>query len=192
MSLHLTREYLSQSAVATRVNVGDFTYGQPQVFWWGEDTYLTIGKYCSIAVGVSIFLGGNHRSDWVTVFPFTAWSDAWPQAAGIEGHPASKGNVTIGNDVWLGNQCTVLSGVTIGDGAVVGSHCVVSKDIPPYSIVVGNPCRIIRKRFSEQQIEALLNIQWWNFPVEKLNSLLPLMLNSDIDAFIEKCGLPVT
>jgi len=145
-----------------------------------------------LLIGVSIFLGGNHRSDWVTVFPFSAWPNVWPQAAGIKGHPASKGNVTIGNDVWLGNQCTVLSGVTIGDGAVVGSHCVVTKDIPPYSIVVGNPCHIIRKRFSDPQIEALLKIQWWNFPAEKINSLMPLLLNSDIDAFIEKFALEFT
>ncbi len=164
--------------------VGAHTYGSPSVKWWGEDAKLTIGKYCSIADHVSLFLGGNHRPDWATTYPFTAFPPLWPEAAGIEGHPATNGDIVIGNDVWLASGCTILSGVTVGDGAVVGARAVVGKDVPPYAIVAGNPAVVVRLRFDPATIERLLRIRWWDWPEVRVRAALPLMLSSDIGAFL--------
>lgn len=162
--------------------IGKWSYGSPHVYSWGEGTTLKVGSYCSIARGVTILLGGNHRSDWVTTYPFSA---LWPAAQHISGHPATKGNVVIGNDVWIGQEAFILSGVTIGDGAVVGARSVVTKDVPPYAIVGGFPAKILRWRFSAEQIGQLLRIAWWQWPEEKIAQALPLMLSSDINAFIQ-------
>ena len=164
--------------------IGDFTYGKPIVRHWGESATLEIGKFCSIAANVHIFLGGNHRVDWVTTYPFPAFSSFFPAAKEIVGHPATKGNVVIGNDVWIGNGATIMSGVTIGDGAVVGTMAVVAKDVKPYEIVVGNPARPIRKRFNDKIIANLLILQWWNLPMEEIEKIMPLLC-SDPDHFFE-------
>jgi acetyltransferase-like isoleucine patch superfamily enzyme len=166
--------------------VGDFSYGMPEVLTWGEGFKLKIGKYCSIAGGVTIFLGGNHRPDWVTTYPFSAIADVWPEGSGIEGHPKSKGDVRIGNDVWLGYKSTIMSGVSVGDGAVVAACAVVTKHVPPYAIVGGNPARIIRYRFDEETIERLMAIKWWDLPAHELRPLIPDILSSDIDTFVFK------
>lgn len=163
---------------------GEGTFGVPTIHSWGEGTQLLIGKYCSIAKGVNIFLGGEHRTDWVTTYPFSA---LWPEAKHIPGHPKSKGNVIIGNDVWIGALSCILSGVQIGDGAVVGAGALVTKDVPPYAIVGGNPAKIIRYRFDEATIEALLQIRWWDWPKEEISQALPLLLSPDIAGFIEYC-----
>lgn len=161
---------------------GKFTYdAHLQVYSWGEGATLKVGAFCSLAAGVQIFLGGNHRIDWVTTYPFNV---LWQAGQGIEGHPATKGDVIIGNDVWVGSQALILSGVTIGDGAVVGARAVVTKDIPPYSIVAGNPARIIRQRFDEKIVEKLLKIQWWNWEDAQIEEFIPLLLDSDIETFI--------
>ncbi len=92
--------------------------------------------------------------------------------------------ITIGNDVWLGHGCTILSGVTVGDGAIVGARAVVTRDVPPYAIAVGSPAREIRKRFSPEQVAAMLEIRWWDWPIEKIDAFGPLLMTPDIDAFI--------
>lgn len=169
-------------------DIGKETYGNPVVLAWGATSRLTIGSYCSIGGNVQILLGGNHRTDWVTTFPFPV---RWPEAASISGHPASKGDIVIGHDVWIGRQSVILSGVTINTGAVVGCNSVVSRNVPPYTIVAGNPAREIRKRFTDRQIERLLASCWWNYGRSELVELLPLLCNSDIDSFceaIEKIG----
>jgi hypothetical protein len=122
----LTRDVLAPLGY----QAGDFTYGVPAVWRWGEPATLIIGKYCSLSIEIVIQLGGNHRPDFVTTYPFSAIAD-WPEAADIEGHPASKGDVRIGNDVWIGMGALILSGVTIGDGAVIAARAVVSRDVPP-------------------------------------------------------------
>lgn len=167
------------------LEVGDHSYGNPSVMWWGEDAKLTIGKYCSIADNVSMFLGGNHRADWVTTYPFSALAALWPEAAGITGHPGTNGNVVIGNDVWLASGCTILSGVTVCDGAVIGARAVVAKDVPPYAIVAGNPAEIVRYRFDPQTIERLLRIRWWDWPESRIRAAMPMLLSPDIGAFLD-------
>ncbi|WP_253735898.1 CatB-related O-acetyltransferase [Paenibacillus sp. FJAT-26967] len=161
--------------------IGSFTYGTPEVRSWGEDTVLTIGKFCSIADKVSIFLGGEHRSDWITTYPFNALLNEY---SGIQGHPKSKGNVTIGNDVWIASGVTILSGVEIGDGAVIGAHSLVSKDVPPYAIAAGNPAQIIKYRFQQPFIDRLLEIKWWDWKLSEIEKAIPLLLNHDIEEFL--------
>lgn len=165
--------------------IGRYTYGSPEIHFASSGASLTIGQFCSIANGVKIFLGGEHRLDWVTTYPFSVMFES---AAGHVGHPATKGNVTIGNDVWIGHGATILSGVSIGDGAVVGAEAVVAKSIPAYTIASGNPARPVRTRFTSQQIEALLRISWWNWSIEDIEREIPSLLSADIDRFIRTHG----
>lgn len=174
---------------AGRVTMGAHSYGAPRVRWWGEEANLSIGKYCSIAEGVEIFLGGNHRTDWVTTFPFPWFGRAWPEAKGIAGHPGTRGDVVIGNDVWLGAGAVVLSGVHIGDGAVVGCRAVVARDVPPYAIVAGNPGVVVRRRFDDDTIERLLASAWWDLPDSRVRQIIPLLLSGDVDAFLRATGM---
>lgn len=167
------------------ITKGAFTYGDPAVYSWGEGAKLSIGKYCSIASHTSVFLGGNHRPDWVTTYPFNM---LWPEVAGhITGHPATKGDVIIGNDVWLGMHSSILSGVKIGDGAVVGAHAVVTKDVPPYAIVAGNPARVVKMRFDAETIQKLLQISWWDWPEQEVAIAVSFMLSTNVDEFIQYC-----
>lgn len=165
-----------------RISVGRFTYGNPALKVWAEDESIAIGAFCSIADEVVIFGGGEHRSDWVTTFPLRiAFGDPLAKRDGL---PASKGPTRIGNDVWLGHGAMVMSGVSIGDGAIVGAGAVVARDVPPYAIVAGNPAKVVRKRFSEEQIEALLAIRWWDWPIEKIHACQHLLCKDDVGAFI--------
>jgi acetyltransferase-like isoleucine patch superfamily enzyme len=150
------------------VVVGDHTYGFPNIYSWGDDTKLHIGKYCSIAEGVVIVLGGEHRMDWVTTFPFSALARDWPPAKQIKGHPSTKGDVVIGNDVWIGQGALILSGVTIGDGAVIGAGSVVTKDVKDYAIAAGNPAKFVKFRFDQATRIGLKKLLWWNWSDEKV------------------------
>lgn len=136
-------------------SIGRHSYGNLTIHDFG-DGKITIGDYCSIATEVAILLGGEHRSDWITTYPFTV---LWPEAHHINGHPASKGEVTIGNDVWIGYRAIILSGVTIGDGAVIGAGSVVASDIPDYAIAAGNPCKVIRMRFAQEEVSFLKQLK---------------------------------
>jgi acetyltransferase-like isoleucine patch superfamily enzyme len=165
--------------------IGDWTYGKPIIYRWNDETKLKIGKFCSIAAGVKIILGGEHRTDLVSTYPFSVLFEA---ARGVDGHQVTKGDVMIGNDVWIGSHAMILSGVTIGDGAVVGAGSVVCKDVAPYSIVAGNPARQIRLRLDEATIQALLKIAWWNWPLAKIEDALPLLCSGDVKLFIDRYG----
>ncbi len=159
---------------------GDFTLRQ-----WGEGAKLKIGNYCSIASGVQIFLGGEHRHDWVTTYPFNV---LWSEVKCCNGHPKSKGNITIGHDVWIASEAVILSGVTIGNGAVIGARAVVSRSVAPYSIVVGNPARLIRLRFDETTIAQLEAVRWWNWPEETLYRAMPDILSDNIQTFLDRAN----
>jgi acetyltransferase-like isoleucine patch superfamily enzyme len=178
-----TKNRLTEYMKKGLAEVGEYSYGCPKIFHYGEKTKLIVGKFCSISTNVNIFLGGNHRHDWVTTYPFSVseFNKIWPEASNIKGHPATKGNVVIGNDVWIGYGATIMSGVKIGDGAVIGSMAVVSKDVRPYAIVVGNPAKEVRRRFSEQDIDDLLKLQWWNWPIEKIKKNVTLLCSNNIN-----------
>lgn len=163
--------------------IGIETYGNPDVLTWGASSTLRIGSYCSIGGGVQILLGGNHRVDWITTFPFPI---RWKEASAITGHPASNGDVVIEHDVWIGRQAVILSGVTIHTGAVIGCNSVVSRDVAPYAIVAGNPACEVRKRFSDFQISQLLDTRWWQLDRMQIVKLLPLLCNGDVDKFCDK------
>lgn len=143
---------------------------------------LYIGKFCSISLGLKVFLGGNHRYDWVTTYPFNV---LWDSAKHISGHPKSNGDVIIQNDVWVGENCTIMSGINIGSGSVIATNSVVTNNIDPYSIVGGNPAKLIKYRFSDEQIEELLKIKWWNWDNKKIRRNVSFLLSTDINTFIE-------
>jgi len=149
---------------------------------FGEGAKLSIGNYCSLADGVQIMLGGGHRTEWVTTYPFSALDK---QHRHIMGHPVSKGDVEIGHDVWIGREALILSGVKIGNGAVIGARAVVARDVPAYAIVVGNPARVTRSRFEADITKRLEALAWWAWPRARLDLVMPLLLNADIGAFLD-------
>ena len=162
-----------------------YSYGLEniKVRHWGEDADVQIGSFCSIADNVEIFLGGNHRTDWVTTYPFGHINqDKFPWHG--KGHPATKGNVVIGNDVWIGSGAVLFSGINIGDGAVIAAKSVVTKDVPAYSVVGGNPASVLKWRFTGDQIEKLLKNPWWELPEARINDLIPLLCSNDVEALI--------
>lgn len=129
---------------------------------------LSIGKFCAIASGVEFIMnGGNHLVEAISSYPFSIFGNGWEHA--MEGRKfPNKGDIRVGNDVWLGYRSVILAGVTIGDGAIVGAYSVVTKNVPPYTIVAGNPAKEIRMRFPEAEIERLLELRWWDWPIEKI------------------------
>lgn len=162
--------------------IGRYSYGVPDVVVYpGETERVLLGSFCSIADDVRIFVGGNHRTDWVSTFPFRIQFGL--PGAHADGCPTSKGDVIIGHDVWIGAGAWVLSGVRVGNGAVIGGSSVVASDVAPYAIVVGNPAREIRKRFSEEHIAMLEHLAWWDWPLERIIENVGQLCSPDIDAF---------
>ena len=162
--------------------IGDYSYGVPVVWAWGEGARLIVGRYCGIAADAEFILGGNHRTDCVTTFPM---SDLYGSGREIDG-PSSRGDIVVGSDVRIGTGAVIMSGVRIGDGAVIGAHALVTHDVEPYAIVAGNPARLIRKRFSDDLIRQLLEPPWWEMSKEQLRPLLPLLQGNRVEAFIEE------
>lgn len=169
------------------VTSGKHTYGLEFVkTHWGSTSKVNIGSFCSIASNCNIYLGGNHRPDWVTTFPFGHTAHKTFGQFLNPGHPKSNGHVTIGSDVWIADNVTIMSGIHIGHGSVIAANSHVVKNVEPYSIVGGNPARLIRKRFSDEIISKLLKIQWWNWDDGKIQTEIPLLCSENISQFVFK------
>lgn len=146
---------------------------------------LIIGSYCSIGTGTTFMMAGNqgHRYDWISTFPFFYTGDS-EFALAQDGYlPA--GDTTVGNDVWIGAEVIVMPGIHIGHGAIIGSRTVVTKDVEPYTIVGGNPAKLIRKRFDADEIDLLLEMAWWDWPIERLSAAMTLLCANDIKALYQ-------
>lgn len=146
---------------------------------------LIIGKFCMIASDVTFIMNGaNHLVNAISTYPFAIFGNGWEHAMEGKTYPM-KSDTIVGNDVWIGYKAVVMPGVKIGDGAIIGSFSVVTKDVEPYTIVGGNPAQAIRKRFSEAQIETLLNIRWWDWDAEKLTRNVHLLTDMEVEALAE-------
>jgi acetyltransferase-like isoleucine patch superfamily enzyme len=170
---------------------GKYTYGVDNITikWENDNAKLYIGNFCSIAKNITVYLGGNHRTDLITTYPFGhIYQNVFNtfDGKGLSNNETTKGNVFIGNDVWIGDNVTIMSGISIGDGSVIATNSHVVKNVEPYSIYGGNPAKLIHYRFSQDIIQKLLEIKWWYFDEITLNNNLPLLMNEDINKFIDK------
>lgn len=155
---------------------------------WSNNYNVYLGKYNSIGRDCNFFLHANHRIDWITTSS-QLWGPVTPEIADLHmemGHPTCKGNIIVENDVWIGAKSTIMSGVKIHNGSVVGSGSTVTKDVPPYSIVVGNPAKIVKYRFNPKQIESLLKIAWWDWTEDRIKTEAKTLWSNNIDIFIDK------
>lgn len=182
-----TVTYVKPAVKNPNIIVGDFTYFGDTDFekhvthhydFYGDK--LIIGKFCQIAAGVNFIMNGaNHQMNAVSTFPFYIF-EGWEQNVPPMAQMPYKGDTVVGNDVWIGQNTTVLPGVHIGDGAIIGANSVVGGDVPAYTVVVGNPARPVRKRFDEELTELLLKLRWWDKSVEEINALIPVLSCSDL------------
>lgn len=157
--------------------IGEHTYGS--VTRRGIMNNVTIGKYCSLASGIVVDSGFNHNTEFISTYPFNVMKGVVADSINT-----IKGDITIGNDVWIGEDVLIMSGVTIGDGAIIGAKTVVTKDVEPYSIHAGIPNKLIRKRFTDEQIESLLKIKWWNWDDERVMRFAADLNSKNINDFI--------
>ncbi|MGI5958049.1 MAG: CatB-related O-acetyltransferase [Massiliimalia sp.] len=187
--------FLKNVVSAPNIFIGDYTYYDDPVdptafeknnvlFNWPEfGDRLVIGKFCSIASGVKFIMGpANHRMTSVSTYPFAVFGEEWSQKVPphLEQLPR-KGDIIVGNDVWFGRESVIMPGVTIGNGAIIGAYSVVAKDVAPYSVVAGNPARLIRKRFDDELIQMLQEFCWWDYPIEEITEFLPLLCEENLE-----------
>ncbi|MBQ3258260.1 MAG: CatB-related O-acetyltransferase [Oscillospiraceae bacterium] len=181
--------YVKPTIQNPNIIVGAFTYIADSEFeshvthhypWLGDK--LVIGKFCQIAAGVEFVMNGaNHQMNAVSTFPFYTL-EGWNMNPPVMSDLSLKGDTVIGNDVWIGQNAVILPGVHIGDGAIVGANSVVGSDVAPYTIVVGNPARELRKRFDEELIDLILQFRWWDKSIEEIDALIPVLTSSDLEA----------
>ena len=180
--------YIKPTINNKNIIVGDFSYIADSDFEshvthhyeWNNDK-LVIGKFCQIASGVEFVMNGaNHQMNAVSTFPFYTL-EGWEQNPPSQNDLPIKGDTIISNDVWIGQNATILPGVHIGDGAIIGANSVVGSDVDPYTIVAGNPAKPIRKRFDDELIEIMEKLKWWDKSIEEINSLIPLLTNSNLE-----------
>lgn len=186
--------YLKNVIDDPHIEIGDYTYYDdpdgPEQFprnvlyhfpFVGDR--LRIGKFCALARGVRFIMNGaNHQMNGISTYPFGIFANGWESAMPAQGDLPYKGDTVIGNDVWMGYEALVMPGVSIGDGAIVAACSVVSADVPPYTIVAGNPARPVRARFDTQTVRRLTAIAWWDRPVEWISAHLDLIRGADVDA----------
>ncbi len=193
--------YLNRIVKGKNIEIGDYTMyndfvNDPCDFEKNNVLYhypvngdkLKIGKFCSIACGAKfIFTSANHSLKSLSTYPFPIFFEEWGlDVKNIREAWDNKGDIVIGSDVWIGYEAVILSGVTIGDGAVVGARAVVTKDVPPYTVVGGVPARPIKKRFDEQTIDRLLKLRWWDLGREKIKECIPFIQSGNVDALIKQ------
>ncbi|MDE3740905.1 CatB-related O-acetyltransferase [Maribacter polysaccharolyticus] len=146
---------------------------------------LIIGKFCMIASGVTFIMNGaNHLSEAISSYPFAIFGGDWKDAMAGKSYP-SKGDTVIGNDVWIGYNATIMPGIQIGDGAIIASNATVTKNVEPYSIVGGNAATLIRKRFTASEIEALLQLKWWDWPIGKITRYASTLTGNRIQELLK-------
>lgn len=181
-----TVTYIKPTVKNPNIIVGEFSYYSGKDFEsrvthhyeWNGDR-LIIGKFCQIAAGVEFVMNGaNHQMNAASTCPFYIL-EGWEQEAPPASEMPLKGDTVVGNDVWIGQNAVILPGVHIGDGAIIGLNSVVGSDVPPYTVVVGNPAKIIRKRFDDELIDVMEKLRWWDLPVEEINALIPVLSCSD-------------
>jgi len=190
-----TTVYLKSVITDPNIIIGDFTMyndfvNDPRLFEKQNVLYhfpinkekLIMGKFCSVACGAKfMFTSGNHSMSSLSTYPFPIFADVWDlDWKDITNAWDNKGDITIGNDVWIGYESVIMQGVTIGDGAIIGTRAVVTKDVEPYTIVGGIPAKPIKKRFDEQTIKKLLEIKWWNWEDEKIKQNLANIMSGRI------------
>lgn len=180
--------YVKPTIKNPNIIVGDFTYiagsefesHVTHLYDWNGDK-LVIGKFCQIASGVEFVMNGaNHQMNAVSTYPFytlEGWDMEPPESSDLP----LKGDTVIGNDVWIGQNAVILPGVHIGDGAIIGANSVVGSDVEPYTIVIGNPARVLRKRFDDELIDIMFKFKWWDKSIEEINELIPILTCSDLD-----------
>ena len=180
--------YVKPTVTNPNIIVGDFTYIADSDFEshvthfypWSRDK-LIIGKFCQIAAGVEFVMNdANHQMNAVSTFPFYTL-EGWEMEPPATSDMPFKGDTVIGSDVWIGQNAVILPGVHIGDGAIIGANCVVGSDIDPYTIVVGNPAKALRKRFDDELVDLMLRFKWWDKSIEEINALIPILTSSDLD-----------
>ena len=180
--------YVKPTIKNPNIIIGDFTYIADSEFEshvthfysWSRDR-LIIGKFCQIASGVEFVMNdANHQMNAVSTFPFYTL-EGWDMKAPEPSDMPFKGDTVIGNDVWIGQNAVILPGVQIGDGAIIGANSVVGSDVAPYTIIIGNPAKVLRKRFDEELIALLLKLKWWNKSIEEINRLIPILSCSDLE-----------
>ena len=180
--------YVKPTIQNPNILVGDFTYIADSDFEshvthfypWSRDK-LIIGKFCQIAAGVEFVMNdANHQMNAVSTFPFYTL-EGWDMDPPASSDMPFKGDTIIGNDVWIGQNAIILPGVHIGDGAIIGANSVVGSDVPPYTIVIGNPAKELRKRFDGKLIDLMLRLRWWDKSIEEINSLIPILTCGDLE-----------
>ncbi|WP_430444915.1 MAG: type B chloramphenicol O-acetyltransferase [Pseudomonas piscis] len=147
---------------------------------------LIVGSFCSIGSGAAFIMAGNqgHRNEWISTFPFY-WMSEEPAFAGAQNGYEGAGNTVIGNDVWIGSEAVIMPGIKVGDGAVIGTRALVTRDVEPYAIIGGNPAKTIRKRFDERTVQMLLEMKWWDWPIDQLQAVMPLMTSGNVEALYQ-------
>ena len=178
--------YIKPTITNPNIIVGDFTYFADKDFeshvthhydFIGDK--LIIGKFCQIAAGVEFVMNGaNHQMNAATTYPFYIFGD-WNQNPPAMSELPLKGDTVVGNDVWIGQNVTILPGVNVGDGVIIGLNSTVASDLEPYGLYAGNPARLIRKRFDDELIDLLLRFRWWDKSIDEINRLIPILTSSN-------------
>ncbi len=185
--------FVKNTITRKNIVVGDYTYYDDKN---GADKFenhvthhydfigdrLVIGKFCSLASGIEFIMNGaNHKMNGFSTYPFNIFGHGWEKVTPNLDTLPIKGDTVVGNDVWIGQNVTILPGVKIGDGAIIGANAVVASDIPAYTVAVGNPCRVIKKRFDDDTIKVLETIQWWNWSEKQIFDNLEAIVGNDIE-----------